>query len=78
MSNSPVVCVCVSYRDNSRFWDDTASGDYERDFDTKREAWNYIQTIARHAEAKPWMSVRVIVVDIQTHQHIWGDAWNWR
>lgn len=70
--------VEVVYKNNARLLDDNASGEYGRYFEDKYEAWQYVKAVGRHAEAKPYMSVKAVVVDLCTHKHVYGTTWNWR
>ena len=74
---SPVY-LCITYKNNARLLDDNASGEYDRYFESQDKLQQYVQTLGRHAEAKPYMSVKAIVVDAHTYEHINCFCWNWR
>ena len=78
MTETTIYYVCVNYKNNARPLDDSASGEYQREFTSKRAAWAYIQKVGQRATAKPWMTVDVTVVDNKTWAHRWRNIWNAR
>ncbi len=70
--------VYVNYKNNARPLDDKASGEYERNFETKRAAWDYIKEVGRHADAKPYITVDVTVIELVNYERVWRNVWNAR
>lgn len=72
--------VCVEHINNARALFDDCRGYYTRYFETKRDAWNYVQTVGRHADAKPYMEVWVTVVELESgrYAHVYGTIFNAR
>jgi len=72
--------VCVNYKNNARLLDDSAHGEYARYFETKRDAWTYVQNVGHHAAAKPYMTVDVTVVELMSgrYEHVYRNIWNAR
>lgn len=62
--------VCISYL--------TSSLDrkyHQRDFATKRETWEYVKAVRRHALARPDVTVDLTVVELASHKHVYRMIW---